>query len=227
MNKIFIVLLVVSTGFISCKKEMSTPAITTGTYMSFTPNSSWNYDLTDNITAASTNYTVTSTNKDTVANGKTYHVFTNSQLGGINQYYNVTGNEYYIFQNLPSQLGGTAIQNLYLKDNVDVNNSWSQAYNITVSNLPLTVNLTNTVTEKGISKIINTTTYTNVIHITTTISLSVLGIPLPAGALTTDIQTYYAKTYGMIQTKNKIGFNYNGVVSNTDQLTNLKVAVIK
>ena len=226
MNKISILLLVVLIGFISCKKEASTSVSATGAYMSFTPNSTWNYDLTDITTAANINYTVTSTNKDTVANGKTYHIFTNSQ-GGVNEYYNVTGSEYYTFKSLPSQLGGSAIQNLYLKDNVDVNNSWTQSYTITVSNLPLTVNLINTVTEKGISKTINTTTYKDVIHITTSISLSVLGLPLPANALTTDIQTFYAKSYGMIQTKNKISFNYNGVVSNTDQLTNLKVAVIK
>ena len=225
MKRIITVLFIISASIISCKKEVSAPVISSGTYMSFTPNSTWNYDLTDNVTAATVNYTVTSTSKDTLANGKTYHVFTNST--GINEYYNVTGNEYYVFQNLPTLLGGTAVQNLYLKDNVDINTSWNQTYSITVSSLPLTIVLTNTVTEKGINKTINTTNYTNVIHVTTTISLSVLGMPLPAGALTTDIQTYYAKTYGMIQTKNKISLNYNGVVNNTDQLTNLKVAIIK
>ena len=225
MKKILTVLFIISGAILSCKKEVSAPVVTSGTYMNFTPNSTWNYDLIDNVTAAISNYTVTSTNRDTLANGKTYHVFTNST--GVNEYYNFSGNDYYVFQSLPALLGGAAVQNLYLKDNVSINTSWNQEYKLTVSNLPLSIILTNTVTEKGVSKTINATNYTDVIHITTTISLSVLGMPLPAGALTTDIQTYYAKNYGMIQSKNKIGLNYNGVVSNTDQIINLKVAVIK
>ena len=225
MKKILTVLFIISGAILSCKKEVSAPVVTSGTYMNFKPNSTWNYDLIDNVTAAISNYTVTSTNRDTLANGKTYHVFTNST--GVNEYYNFSGNDYYVFQSLPALLGGAAVQNLYLKDNVSINTSWNQEYKLTVSNLPLSIILTNTVTEKGVSKTINATNYTDVIHITTTISLSVLGMPLPAGALTTDIQTYYAKNYGMIQSKNKIGLNYNGVVSNTDQIINLKVAVIK
>ena len=225
MKKILTVLFIISGAILSCKKEVSAPVVTSGTYMNFKPNSTWNYDLIDNVTAAISNYTVTSTNRDTLANGKTYHDFTNST--GVNEYYNFSGNDYYVFQSLPALLGGAAVQNLYLKDNVSINTSWNQEYKLTVSNLPLSIILTNTVTEKGVSKTINATNYTDVIHITTTISLSVLGMPLPAGALTTDIQTYYAKNYGMIQSKNKIGLNYNGVVSNTDQIINLKVAVIK
>lgn len=225
MNKIITRLLVISIGIVSCKKESSAPVTIPAEYMSFSQGSSWNYDVIDNITASTQNYTVTSTNKDTLASGKTYHVFTNST--GTNEYYNVTGNDYFSFQNLPTQLGGTAVQNLYLKDNIAINNSWTQTYTITVSGLPLTVNLINTVTEKGISKIINAINYTEVIHITTIISISVLGISIPANALTSDIHNYYAKNYGMIQSKNKISLNYNGVVNNTDQITNLKIAVIK
>ncbi len=226
MKKILILLLVISTAIISCKKESSVPVTKTENYMNFTPNSTWNYDQIDNVNASSLNYTVTSSSKDTLANGKTYHVFTNN-AGVANQYYNITGNDYFTFQSLPAQLGGTAVQNLYLKDNLDVNNSWSQPYTITVSGLPLSITLVNTIIEKGITKTLNSVIYNNVIHIKTTISVSVLGMPLPEGALTTDIQSYYAKTYGMIQSKNKISLNYNGIVNNTDQLTTLKIAVLK
>ena len=225
MKKIITLLLVISAVVASCKKESSATVATQATYMNFTPNSTWNYDVIDNVTAASLNYTVTSTTKDTLANGRTYHVFTNS--AGANEYYNITGNDYFSFQSLPAQLGGTSIQNLYLKDNVAINNSWTQTYTITASGLPLTINLINTVTEKGISKVINAVTYTDVIHVVTAISVSVLGTPLPTGTLTTDVQSFYAKKYGMIQSKNKISLNYNGVVNNTDQIINLKVAVMK
>lgn len=225
MNKIITVLLMISIGIVSCKKESSAPVTKPAEYMIFSPSSSWNYETIDNATASTLNYTVISTNKDTLANGKTYHVFTSST--GNNEYYNVTGHEYFSFQNLPTQLGGTAVQNLYLKDNIAINNSWTQTYNVTISGLPITVNLTNTVTEKGISKIINAINYSEVIHISTAISISVLGMPVPTNALTTDIQSYYAKNYGMIQSKNKINLNYNGIVNNTDQITKLKIAVIK
>jgi hypothetical protein len=70
-------------------------------------------------------------------------------------------------------------------------------------------------------------TYKNVFHVTTTVSVTVSGIPLPSGALTTDIQTYYAEKYGMIQANNKINLNYAGIVDNTDQQTSLVSADIK
>ena len=225
MIKIITVLFIISASMLSCKKEVSAPINSSGNYMNFTPNSTWNYDVIDSMTAAIQNYTLTCTDKDTMANGKTYHVFTNST--GTNEYYNVSGNDYYVFKSLPALLGGTAVQNLYLKDNMNINTSWTQNFVVTVSSLPLTILLTNTITEKGISKTINGTNYADVIHITSTISLSVLGTPLPSDALTTDIQTYYAKNYGMIQSKNKISLNYSGTVNNTDQLINLKVASIK
>jgi hypothetical protein len=226
MKKIIVAFLAISAAITSCKKETSVPVPDAIQYMSYTANSTWDYEVVDNVTATTVNYTITSTNRDSTINGKTYHVFTNSS-GSANKYYNITGNDYYNFQSLPASLGGNAVENIYLKDNVAVNNTWNQSYTISASGIPLTVNIVNTIAEKGISKTVNSIVYNDVIHVTSSLSVSAFGTPLPAGAIITDIQSYYAKKYGMIQSKYKISINYSGIVDNTDQQTNLKLADIK
>ena len=227
MKKIIFVLTIVSSTFFSCKKDPTPAPVPDATvYMSYTPNSSWNYTVTNNITATNLNYTITSTNRDSSINSKAYHVFTNS-TGVANEYYNLTGNDYYTFRSLPTTLGGKAIENIYLKDNVAVNASWNQSYSINVSSIPITVNIINTITEKGISRTVNGIAYTDVIHVTTTLQVTALGVPLPAGAVITDIQSYYAKKVGMIESKNKIVVNYAGLNDQVDENTILKSADIK
>ena len=225
MKKIIFAFLVIFILAISCKKDKTAPAVVADKYMSLSANSSWTYETTDNINSDSVAYIITSTNRDSTINNKTYHVFSNS--GGANQYYAIIGNDYYTFQNLPVTLGSNAVENIYLKDNLDVNSGWSQSYNISVSGLPLTVNLVNTITEKNSTKTVNGIVYTGVIHVTTTLTASVLGTPLPASAITTDIESYYAKKVGMIQSKNKISIDYAGNTGDIDQDTYLKQSDIK
>ncbi|MBS1758047.1 MAG: hypothetical protein JSU03_12305 [Bacteroidetes bacterium] len=69
---------------------------------------------------------------------------------------------------------------------------------------------------------VNGKTYTKVIHVQS--SISVDGVP--ATALTSDIQTYYAPKVGLIQNTIKINLNYLGLVSSTDTKTILKSSVI-
>ena len=227
MKKIIFVLTVISFTFFSCKKD-PTPATvpdTTG-YMSYTPNSTWNYTLTNNIAPSSLNYTITSTDRDSSINGKAYHVFTNSTTGSQNQYYNTTGNDYYTFRSLPTTLGGAPIENIYLKDNVAINDSWNQSYSISVSSIPITIKIINTITEKG-TLTVNGIAYTDVIHVTTTLQVSAYSVPLPAGAITTDIQSYYAKKVGLVESKNKIDVSYAGLDEHVDEHTVLKSSDIK
>ena len=226
MKKIIFGILAIAVTMVSCKKDNAAPAADVVKYMSYTANSTWNYEAVNSLTGITTKYTLTSTSRDSTANGKAYHVFTNSS-GSANEYYAISGNDYYNFQNLPATIGGKAVENIYLKDNVAANGTWTQSYTVTASGVPLTIAVVNTITEKGISKTVNSIAYTDVIHVTTTLSVSAFGIPLPAGAVTTDVQAYYAKKYGMIQSKNKVGINYSGIVSNTDDETTLKSADIK
>lgn len=226
MKKIMLALIVVSLITTSCKKNSSGPATVTVKYMSFTPNSSWNYQVLNNLTSLATSYTLTSAGRDSTINSKAYHVFTNSS-GSANEYYLLSGSDYYRFQNLPASLSGSAVENIYLKDNAAVNASWSQSYAVTASGIPLNITITNTVTEKGIGKTVNGIAYSGVIHVSSSLSVSVLGVPLPAGAVTSDVQSFYAEKVGLIQSFNKITINYNGIVSNTDNQTSLLSADIK
>ncbi|MBC7888064.1 MAG: hypothetical protein H7Z13_09240 [Ferruginibacter sp.] len=227
MKHLFLGLLMGSLAGISCKKSDSPAPVAAIKYMSLTNGSSWDYELTNNVpVAVTTTYRITSTSKDSMINTRQYKVFTNSS-GSANEYYHIAGNDYYNFRSLPAALGGSSVENIYLKDNVAVGASWNQTYPVTVSGSPLNVTITNTIAEKGISKTVKGITYNDVIHVTTTIAVTIAGTPLPAGALTTDIQSYYARKWGMIQSIYKISINFAGITENTDQQTNLNTADIK
>lgn len=209
----------------SCNKEENPTPVASDNYMSNTATNSWSYELIDNIATSTTLYTVTSTSKDSVINSKTYHVFTNST--NSNEYYNISGNDYFQFRSLPATFGGSNVEINYLKDNGNVGTSWNQVFTATISGFLTNVTLTNTIAEKGGSKVVNGNTYNNVIKVTSTFAVTISGIPLPAAALTTDIQNYYAPKYGLIQSINKININFSGIDDRTDQQINLKSASLK
>ena len=224
-NKILSFLALALTA-ISCEKDpIPAPPPVPDKYMSYTAGSTWNYELINNVTSSTTGFILTSTSRDSTSNGRSYHVFTNS--GGANEYYNLTGNDYYNFRTLSAVLGGSSVEPIYLKDNAAVGANWTQSYPVTVSGIAATVTLTSTITAKGISKTVKSTTYNDVIHVTTVMTVAVGGVPLPASALVTDIQSFYSPKFGMVQTINKINFNFNGIVDRTDQLTSLISANIK
>ncbi len=226
MKKVIFAVLTLTFLGNSCKKKDDPVPVPVLKYMSFTAGSTWNYELINNISVTTSPFTLTSTSRDSTSNSKSYHVFTNSS-GSANEYYNLTGNDYFNFRKLPASVGGSSVENNYLKDNSPVGTSWSQSSPVSVSGFALVITLTNTITAKGISKVVKGTTYEDVIQVTTTMSITVSGIPLPAGALTTNIQAFYARKFGLIQSINKINLNYAGFVENTDQQTNLNSAVIK
>ncbi len=211
---------------ISCQPEDPIAPVVVVKYMSLTAGSTWNYELVNNVSTTTSTYVLTSTSRDSTINGKSYHVFTNSS-GSANEYHNITANDYYNFRNLPGALGGSSVENIYLKDNAAVGASWSQTYPVTVSGVALNVVITNTIAEKGISKTVKGTGYNDVIHVTTAITVTIGGIPLPASALTTNIHFYYAGKFGMIQSSNVINLNYAGFIDNTNQQTSLVSANIK
>ncbi|MEO7445606.1 MAG: hypothetical protein ABIT96_05385 [Ferruginibacter sp.] len=201
----------------SCKKSGSGSG-SAAAYMTFTTGSSWNYEQVNNaaVPPSTSTYTLTSTNRDSTIDGVSFHVFSNSATG-TSEYYSLSGGAYTTFQKLPDALGGTKVVNLYLKDNVEVNSTWAQTYNISYSGLPLVVTATNLLKEKGISLNVKGKSYTGVIHVQTTISIA----GLPPTALTTDIHSYYAPKVGLIQSTNKVTLNYLGINNTTDVTTNL------
>ncbi|MFZ4057147.1 MAG: hypothetical protein ACOYKE_03375 [Ferruginibacter sp.] len=192
--------------------------------MSNTTNSSWQYRQTNNSTSLSTDYTLTATSRDTVINTKTYKVYTNSN-GNTLDYYSISGNDYYNFRALGAALGNLKVENLYLKDNLAVSSTWTQSLNITVPGapFPIPITLTYTIAEKGSTRTVNSITYTDVIKVTTAISSSAI----PSASLVTDIQDFYARKFGAIESNYKLSLNFMGVVQNTDTKTILLSADIK
>ncbi len=216
-----------------CKKSSddgSGGGTTPSPYMSVTANSTWQYEQTANPTGptpVTTNYTLTSTSRDSTIGGKQYHVFTNSSTNG-SEYYNITGNDYYQFRDLPAAIGSAKIEALYLKDNVALNGTWSQTVNVAVAalgGLTVTVVVTNTILEKGGTKTVNGITYTDVITVKTDITPATLGIP--ASAITSDIKNYYSRKVGLIQSDSKVVVNFAGINQTNDTQVKLKSSDIK
>lgn len=211
---------------ISCKKngDDSTPPSQANSYYNTASGSSWNYHVTDNSgTATASDYTITSTSRDSSINGKSYHVFTNS--AGGNQYLALSGHDYYQFDSLPAGLGAGAIERLYLKDDAGVTNNWSQNLSVTVpgSPIPVPFTISNTIMEKGISRTVNGNSYSDVIHVSTTISSSVI----PAASLVTNINSYYAPKYGLIENSSVVHLDFVGIVQDLDSQTILLDATLK
>jgi hypothetical protein len=209
----------------SCKKSETTPTPQQDSYLDTSAGNTWNYHVTDSsgIAPVIVDYTLTSTSRDSLINGRNYHVFTNSV--GSNDYFNNTGNDYYQFDSLPAGLGVATFERLYLKDNVAVGSNWTQTLSVTLPAVPIPVpvTLTNTVVEKGISKTVNGTSYSDVIHIQTSISSALI----PSAALISDINTYYAKRYGLIQTRYSIQLDFMGITENVNTETYLASATLR
>jgi len=154
MKKIILTILTATLLLLSCKKEESTDPVPVSTYefMSLTAGSSWNYELVNNLIPSNSTFTLTSTSRDSSINGKAYHVFTNSR--STNEYYNITGNDYLNFRNLPAAIGGSFVEYTYLKGNAATGASWSQSFAVSANGIPLNATLINTITAKGITKVV-------------------------------------------------------------------------
>lgn len=210
MKKVrFLALFALLSAAVSCKKSEPVTPPAPVKFMTLTTGSTWNYQVTDNPTTTPvvSNYTVTATNRDSVANAKTYKIFT--ATGRPNEYYNITGTEYYTYRALPASFGGTNLEVLYLKDNAAVNETWAQTAPITVSGFPLTLTLTNKIAQKGITKVVNGITYNDVTDVETTFTVGGIPVFIPY-TLTTDIHYYFAPKFGQIENNTKINFTATG-----------------
>ncbi len=219
---------IIALTFTACKKD-NTPdnpnPPKADTYINTTSGSSWTYHEIDSsgTTPVSSDFTVTSTSKDTSINSRSYHIY-NYSYGG-SQYLNTSGHDYYQFDSMPGGLGTGVFERLYLKDDAAVGASWKQDFSVTipVSPFPVPVTVTNNITEKGISRTVNGVNYTDVIHVTTSIS----SILIPATALSSNINIYYAKKYGLIENNSMVNLNFMGITQSFKSGTKLVSAVLK
>jgi len=210
--------------FTACNKNDSNPdSNTSGSYINTNEGSTWTYheDNSSGVTPTSSDYTVTSTSQDSTIKGRKYHVY-NYSYGG-SQYLAVSGHDYYQYDSIPIT-GGINVERLYLKDNAAQGDTWSQNFDLTISNIPITLTAKNKIIEKGISRTVNGQNYTNVTHVSTALSSALI-----TSGLTSNIDSYYAPNYGMIENTTVIHLDVPllGLTENVDVTTKLISADLK
>ncbi|MGN6266841.1 MAG: hypothetical protein ACTHM5_14245 [Ginsengibacter sp.] len=211
--------------FSSCKKDNAPKDNPSNeTYVNTNTGSTWTYRQTDVADNNSTSdYTITSTANDTTIDSRKYHVYTYSYGGS--KYLGIEGHDYYQYDSIPIT-GGVNIQRLYLKDNAAKDDTWKQDFNLQIQELQgATIQLTvqNKVVEKGITKTVNGKDYSNVYHVSTSLSSSAI----PSTALTSTIDSYYAPGYGLIENTTQVELNYLGLVKEVNFKTELTSADLK
>lgn len=174
--------------FAACEKDESSPGESTGNYSPLTTGSMWTYKNTEG-TNAPKNYTLTAANRDTVANGRTYKVLTSSN-GSANRYLSKTGSDYYRFASFP-ELGIGSFEELYLKDNKAVNETWTATAAINYGGFTINADLTYTIKGKGERRTVNAKAYDDVTYVR--LDIKVAGEPAGGGDF------YYQEGVGLVE----------------------------
>lgn len=228
-KSIFFLLLLFITGTIACKKKKDAtppPPATASDYMPMTTGSEWNYTVTTNGTPST--YKLTATAKDSLfSNGRNYKVYTNSS--GPNEYYFRTGSEYYRYTVLPG-LSSQSFELKYLIDNLSVGATWVETKNALVpitgfGTIPVTVEITFKIEEKGISHTVDSKVFSDVIRVSAKLKITApdpLGVIIPSP---NDINYYFAKGIGMVH--NTIVFGVSLASINVNSETKLTSYTIK
>lgn len=191
--------------FTNCSKDdTTTPAATA--FIPLTEGTNWTYLSTENASAPVT-FKLTVTNKDTVAATRTYKVIANSLTA--NNYMANDGSNHYRLASFPA-LGVSSFEDLYLKDDKAVNETWTSSVSFTYGGFPLSASLVYTLKEKGMARSVNGKNYTDVSKVN--LAINVAGI----GAIGSG-DFYYAKGIGMIEST--IAVTTPVAYSSTQQLT--------
>lgn len=207
----------------SCKKDKDNDDNPdSAIYINSVSGSLWSYHEINNSggTPQESDYTVTSTSRDTAIEGKTFHIYAYS-YGGF-QYLNNTNSDYYQYDSIPGL--SNAIVRLYLRSNAKVGDTWNQSISVPVPNFPanVTIKISNKVLDIG-SRTVNGTTYNNVIQVQTTLSSALI----PADNLKSEINTYYAENYGLVESSIAIDLDYQGITEKIDVNVKLTSATLK
>lgn len=210
--------IVLSAG--NCKKASTPdPVAPASTYQPTTVGSEWNYTTTGTTASGpvSTSYKLTATSKDSVSNGKTFRVFTNS--AGANEYYVKVGNDYSRISSLASLT--SAVELLYLKDNLSVGSTWNEVKNVIITGAPVAidVNMIYRVEKGKFDTSFNGTDFKECIRIKVSPTVTFPTID------ENEITYLFAKNVGMIANKVRLRVASLGVNVNTE--TKLGAFVIK
>lgn len=172
-----------------CKKNNDTPP---GDYSPLTAGSTWTYQTTTNG-SASGNYTLTASNRDSMVNGKSYRVITSTS--GNNSYRFKSGNEYWSFGTVPAV--NLQVEQLYLKADAAVSNTWQSTENVTFQGFPLVATLLYTAKEKGVSHTAGGVSFSNVMRVGLKVNIAGIGEVV-------DADFYHAPGVGLIETRYEV-----------------------
>lgn len=201
----------------SCKKSGSDSS---GNFQPVTTGSKWTYTDSNLTTALASTYTITVSGVDTTINARVYKIF--NSTNGINQYFNVSGSDYYQYRGLG--FAGANIEFLYLKDNYTTGQTWttSSSLNVTVPGVPIpvavNVSILYKIEEKLATYSVNGVTYNDVVRVSSVPTFSSV-LPITT---TSNINYYYARGIGMIYSKFQLNVSATGFGQAVDNETRLK-----
>lgn len=211
MKKLLFIALASVFVFAKCNKDEAPANNTTDTYLPSTVGSSWTYNRTA-ATSSTITYTVAS--NDTNMLSKTYKILNGSD--NSKQYYAKVSNDYYTTQNI----NGTTVELNFLKDNKNLNETWTSSQtmkNVVVpgfGTLDLTLNITDTIKEKGSTRTVGSKTYSDVIKVKSGLSIAPpIGGSFPLGYA----EFYFAKNIGIIETNIQIANATLGIATISQQ----------
>jgi hypothetical protein len=220
MKKTLILTFLLGFFFVSCKKDDSNSTNSGSNsggapiFFSFNNGDSWNY-RTDSANVTLSQFTLTSTNRDTTAYSKSFHIFeSNDGTTTTQEYYNISGNSYYQLATLTTLL--PTLQLKYLETTAAVNSFWDTTINtiipIQTYNFNLSAKVRQTVEQTNASIVVNGTLYDSVYKMKTEIlnanastQIQILPAPLPATTINVpisiiqNIHSYYAPRVGQIK----------------------------
>jgi hypothetical protein len=218
MKKTLFALLASVAIFSSCKKS-SSGSTSTDTYLPNNVGTNWKYKVTTG--GASTDVTYTVSSNTLAVDGITYKIITGSN--GNEQYYAKSGSDYHSL----IKVSGQNVHLIILKDDKNVNDTWTTTQTLTGLSIPgvpvtsATVNITYTMKEKGSTKVVEGVTYNNVIKVEAALSASAAGFPLSLGT----IEYYFSKNIGIIE--NTANINNSTIGVNINDKYELKTYEIK
>lgn len=238
MKKTLFSAIFISVCLFACSKDDDdTPTPPGESYMNLASGALRSYGFTNNNPVTpEENYTLTTTNRDTVIEGKTYRIFTNSNGG--EEFYNVTpvgnGHDYYTRTSLAGLgIGTESITQLYLKDYASAGSTWNNGpytFNIDMGgvNVPVNITLSNRLVSVNGTRSVNGVDYTDVRHVKTTVT-AIAGTPpltTPINSLISDINSYYAPRVGMIENSTILSIDEFGIQDSVNTKTRLLSSVI-
>jgi hypothetical protein len=210
MKKYLVVIIACAVLAAGCKSKSDPKPASSNSYFPVTSGSTWNYD--DKVgTNASTTLIITMTGQTATINSKKYYTATStsSASGTTTGYYYATGHSFAIRATNAS--AAVTIELQLGNDSLAVGSTWTTTPtdNGTVSGFA--ARTINTIKEKGITKVVNGKTYTDVIHTQVDLQYN-LGLAFNSTAV---YDFYLAKGVGMIETDTSV----NGIAYETEILT--------